>query len=132
MKRHNQQKHTKEAKCRWWNEHGLDVQRRYNLTEKSRQRIRQYQRSPKGQATIAKLSAIRRASKNIEASLTSDEWQQILEFHQFRCVYCGCHPKKLEQDHVIPVTKGGQHTKENVVPACRSCNARKNSRLLHH
>jgi 5-methylcytosine-specific restriction endonuclease McrA len=33
-------------------------------------------------------------------------------------------------DHVIPVTKGGHHTLENVKLAHRSCNTRKGNKLL--
>ena len=31
-------------------------------------------------------------------------------------------------DHVIPRSRGGQHTWENVVAACRRCNAKKENR----
>ena len=34
-------------------------------------------------------------------------------------------------DHVIPRSKGGPHTWENVVAACRRCNTRKEDRLPH-
>lgn len=42
------------------------------------------------------------------------------------CHYCG--GKAGELDHVIPISRGGVHCLENVVPACRSCNARKGAR----
>ena len=32
---------------------------------------------------------------------------------------------KLEQEHVIPLSKGGALTLHNIVPACRSCNSKK-------
>ena len=31
----------------------------------------------------------------------------------------------------MPRSKGGSHTWDNVVAACRTCNARKENRLLH-
>ncbi|KWX00039.1 HNH endonuclease [Carbonactinospora thermoautotrophica] len=37
-----------------------------------------------------------------------------------RCVYCGAPATSV--DHVIPRSRGGQHTWENVVSACRRCN----------
>lgn len=40
-----------------------------------------------------------------------------------RCQYCGAGAECL--DHVIPRSKGGVHTWENVVACCRACNARK-------
>jgi len=46
-----------------------------------------------------------------------------------RCQYCGGAAENL--DHVIPRSKGGPHTWENVVAACRRCNTRKEDRLPH-
>lgn len=46
-----------------------------------------------------------------------------------RCQYCGGAAESI--DHVVPRSKGGEHTWENVVAACRPCNVRKGDRLLH-
>lgn len=46
-----------------------------------------------------------------------------------RCQYCGAHADSI--DHVTPRSRGGTHTWENVVAACRPCNVRKRDRLLH-
>ncbi len=46
-----------------------------------------------------------------------------------RCQYCGAAAENI--DHVIPKSKGGTHTWENVVAACRPCNTRKEDRYLH-
>jgi 5-methylcytosine-specific restriction endonuclease McrA len=45
-----------------------------------------------------------------------------------RCQYCSGAAESI--DHVIPRSKGGAHTWENVVAACRPCNLRKRDRLL--
>jgi len=42
------------------------------------------------------------------------------------CQYCGAPAENL--DHVVPKSKGGEHTWENVVAACRRCNSRKENR----
>jgi len=44
-----------------------------------------------------------------------------------RCQYCGSPAENL--DHVLPRSRGGPHTWENVVASCRSCNSRKEDRL---
>lgn len=46
-----------------------------------------------------------------------------------RCQYCGRAAENI--DHVIPRSRGGEHAWENVVAACRACNARKEDHLLH-
>ena len=45
-----------------------------------------------------------------------------------RCQYCGAAAESI--DHVVPRAKGGPHTWENVVAACRPCNTSKRDRLL--
>lgn len=61
-------------------------------------------------------------------SLTLTEWEAIVAAYGSRCAYCGCRPERLEMDHVIPLSKGGQHASDNVVPACQPCNARKHDK----
>lgn len=46
------------------------------------------------------------------------------------CQYCGKHSRDLTLDHVVPRSRGGQSTWENLVACCRACNGRKGSRLL--
>ncbi|MEY2468173.1 MAG: hypothetical protein QOF21_871 [Actinomycetota bacterium] len=47
----------------------------------------------------------------------------------YRCQYC--HATAENIDHVVPRSRGGTHTWDNVVAACKACNARKEDRLLH-
>ena len=56
--------------------------------------------------------------------LSSKQWQAIQELWGGRCAYCR-RAKGIEQEHIVPLAKGGQHIPSNVVPACRSCNAKK-------
>jgi 5-methylcytosine-specific restriction endonuclease McrA len=48
---------------------------------------------------------------------------------EFQCQYCGA-KGELTFDHVIPRSKGGRTTWENVVAACSPCNLRKGSKDL--
>lgn len=41
------------------------------------------------------------------------------------CAYCGDSTNPLQRDCVLAISRGGRYTLENVVPACRSCNASK-------
>lgn len=54
----------------------------------------------------------------------------VLQRDHHTCQYCGS-KKKLTLDHVIPRSKGGQHSWDNVVAACEQCNGQKGDKLLH-
>ena len=41
------------------------------------------------------------------------------------CAYCGATGVALQRDTVLAISRGGRYTLDNVVPACRSCNASK-------
>ena len=49
----------------------------------------------------------------------------------WRCVYCGTAGGRLTLDHVVPRSRGGESSWENVVTSCAPCNLRKGNRLLH-
>jgi 5-methylcytosine-specific restriction endonuclease McrA len=44
-----------------------------------------------------------------------------------RCQYCGAQAENI--DHVVPRSRGGTHSWDNVVACCRRCNSRKEDRL---
>src|SRR3990172_10406714 len=44
------------------------------------------------------------------------------------CQYCARETKDLTLDHVLPRHRGGRHSWENVVSACKACNHRKAGR----
>lgn len=51
----------------------------------------------------------------------------VLVRDSFECQYCGSRAENV--DHVVPRSRGGTHTWENVVACCRRCNSRKENRL---
>lgn len=55
-------------------------------------------------------------------------WRSTVRAYDSRCAYCGRHGR-VEQDHVIPVSRGGAHVIRNVVPCCRGCNTKKGVRI---
>ena len=65
---------------------------------------------------------------NLPATLTTEQWQEILESYGHACAYCGATGVPLEQEHMIPVSRGGGYTAANIVPACGPCNSRKGTK----
>lgn len=47
------------------------------------------------------------------------------------CHHCGAKfaPADLTMDHLVPVVRGGQSTKGNLVPSCKACNSARKHRL---
>ena len=101
-------------------------------TASRKRRMARWERSEKGKATRRRIQAKRRSNlADVESTLTADEWSALLTEHGDACAYCR-RPFTVilppQQDHVVPVSKGGPHTKDNVVPACKPCNSSKKDR----
>jgi 5-methylcytosine-specific restriction endonuclease McrA len=54
----------------------------------------------------------------------------VLARDKWTCQYClkKFHPDKLTLDHVLPKSRGGPTTWENIVACCDECNGKKGSR----
>ncbi|MGW0006897.1 HNH endonuclease [Nocardia grenadensis] len=52
----------------------------------------------------------------------------LMQRDHYRCGYCGGKAETI--DHVIPRSRGGQHSWENCVASCAPCNHRKADKLL--
>jgi 5-methylcytosine-specific restriction endonuclease McrA len=56
--------------------------------------------------------------------LTDEQWL-ALRAAWGGCAYCGAPDDAPQRDCVLPISRGGRYTVDNVVPACRSCNSSK-------
>lgn len=65
---------------------------------------------------------------------SSDIWRKIRDAifkrDDYTCQYCGERGGKLECDHVIPVSRGGGHSDDNLVTSCFSCNRSKRAKTV--
>lgn len=61
---------------------------------------------------------------------TREEWETKKRQYDYRCLYCGKKFSRLTKDHMIPVSKGGMNTIDNIFPACGKCNKRKHDKDL--
>jgi hypothetical protein len=62
--------------------------------------------------------------------LTVREWRELQAAFEHRCAYCGATHSKLIPEHVEALSRGGEDERENIVPACRSCNCSKADLML--
>lgn len=76
-----------------------------------------------------KKQGVREDSRGIGLSLR----YKILSMSKFKCVRCGTSPAtdptcRLHVDHIIPFSKGGKTTLENLQTLCENCNLGKGNR----
>lgn len=71
----------------------------------------------------------RSRQKKLAASFTYKDWQSVLNTFDHSCAYCGS-ATEIQQEHYIPVASGGAYTKDNIIPACATCNMSKNDKNI--
>nr|WP_084100750.1 HNH endonuclease [Knoellia flava] len=71
--------------------------------------------------------AARRRKRRLDAvehDLSGDQWAALREAWG-GCAYCGATDRPLQRDCVLPLSRGGRYTLDNIAPACGPCNASK-------
>lgn len=76
-------------------------------------------------AVVRLVRAVRRRKREIRFSRYN-----VMVRDRFTCQYCGdvLRAKELTMDHVVPRSRGGATSWENVLSACRPCNGKKADR----
>lgn len=67
--------------------------------------------------------------ENTTGTVTTEALNELLREYEGLCFYCGVN-KQEAFDHVIPISRGGLHDIENLVPACKRCNSSKSNKLF--
>jgi len=68
--------------------------------------------------------------QRVEKRLTHQEWLGVVADFNSCCAYCLKFLDKPTIDHLNPISMGGAHTAENVVPSCKPCNSSKHNLTL--
>lgn len=98
--------------------------------KKNRHMIRRYEKEyykKNKDKHRAKINRRRARKRGLPSNLTDTQWEKIKKHFNNKCSYCG-KETFLEQEHFIPLSEGGEYTHNNIIPACRSCNASKNNK----
>ena len=69
-----------------------------------------------------------------EGSHTEEEWEELKAFYDHRCLRCGKQEPdiKLTRDHIIPLTRGGRDSIDNIQPLCVRRNSKKNHQHIDY
>lgn len=90
--------------------------------------VKAYRLTERGKLSVWLRRTRRRLLIKDMPTATCDELAKIKARQKGRCFYC--HRRaELTLDHVIPLSKNGSSTAENLVFACKSCNSSKGGRL---
>lgn len=102
-------------------------------TRKNREKCNKYRQKRRTACKRVEENHKNRARKFgiLNSSFSKEEWKFLLNFYGNRCLSCGT-DKKLEPDHVIPLSKGGLNIMSNIQPLCRSCNSKKGAKTIDY
>lgn len=113
--------------------------RRYYSIPENRERRREYDRRWKQENAetvrwYARNAVARRRARELENAVGEVDLGMVLERDGMVCAHlCGKEIESLSDldfDHVVPLSRGGAHSMENIRPAHRSCNRRKHAKFL--
>jgi 5-methylcytosine-specific restriction endonuclease McrA len=121
----------KKARAKAWRlanpERYRENARRYRA--RNRERTRAYMREYRARDMTPWIIAYQlRRARLLGAEIGATPKLSLFDFSNV-CSYCGAY-NASGLDHVVPLSRGGDHSPENVVPACISCNQRKNNKPL--
>jgi 5-methylcytosine-specific restriction endonuclease McrA len=114
----------------------LEKHREYKKinAEKIKERNKKYQKKyHKNNPEKSFNKTARRRAKIGDQGITKEEWLSVMNSTGWKCFYCDCSliEKKVRTvDHIIPLSRGGKHCVDNLVPCCRKCNSSKHNKLF--
>jgi len=106
----------------------LDLSRKYKKLnfEKEKERLKHYRKNHLEERRINN-QKYRARKQGLISNLTTEQWNKVKQHFHNECAYCG-EKSHLEQDHFVSVSKGGEYTSNNIIPACRKCNGSKQNK----
>lgn len=121
-----------------WQNENIEKIREYNKlyykhnADHIKTKTKEYLRTPKGRAVDRASYHKREALKKQSIStMTARDWNNVFAHFDYACAYCGSQVD-IQQDHVVPLSRGGHYTTQNIIPACKGCNSSKRANDMEY
>lgn len=137
MSPEEKKKHRKESLLKYNNKpERIAKVKQWHLEHKERvkQIKTKYAHSPEGRIKRKEQSHKRIAlEKNLKKRINMKYWVWLCKALQYHCIGCGKQYtlETLTIDHWLPINKGGDNDEWNLQPLCKSCNSRKQDRIMY-
>jgi 5-methylcytosine-specific restriction endonuclease McrA len=104
--------------------------KKYGSDETHREQSRRWRSNNPDKVKMQRYKRWAAEHNPLVSTLTKEQWDSQLKFFNNKCAYCGNEMTKVTLDHIIPLSKGGEHSVVNVVPCCPTCNFRKGTKSI--
>lgn len=101
----------------------LESDKKYRQSQKYKKRMQTPEVKKRNRDRVQRREALK---STLPATFTPEDWKYALSYFG-GCAYC-VSTSDLNQEHFIPLSKGGPYTLDNIIPACKSCNSSKKDR----
>jgi 5-methylcytosine-specific restriction endonuclease McrA len=102
-----------------------------DITERVEDKLDLFLHSPSTQIPVPSVIRLKRYVKRPPRYHIAFNRRNVFRRDNHTCQYCAHVGGDLTLDHVVPRSRGGRNSWENIVTACRECNSKKRDRTPH-
>lgn len=98
--------------------------------EKIKEYVKKYKKTDKYKFIKKNQRHKRKELSKNGVGITIDQWNECLKFFNYKCAYSGEECDCLQMEHIVPLTKGGEHSYYNIVPCIGNYNSSKGNKNM--
>lgn len=110
------------VRCKEWRDNNQAYTKEYD---------KEYRQTHKQERAILQRNRKARERQS-GVKITAQEWVNLKDKYGNKCLCCGRNDTVLAMDHVVPLSKGGIHSIDNIQPLCKSCNSHKSDKIIDY